>query len=460
MSAPLTGTHARQPPGVRRAIPRAKSGQHPEIRAFPFYISYTFAMSSAVTSVSLKINGDRLMQRIMDLAQISPIDGGGSSRLALTDDDAAGRRVVVEWMRDLGLDVVIDVVGNVIGTWNVGQGAPVMTGSHIDTVRTGGKFDGNLGVLAGLEVIQTLQENGIVPSRPIAVAFFTNEEGARFAPDMFGSLVYVGGLDVETALSTIGIDGARVADELERIGFNGSHPCPGVTPHSFVELHIEQGPVLEQIGVQIGAVTGVQGISWQEVTIHGQSNHAGTTPMNLRHDPSYVAAAITVFLRELSSRYGGHQVCTVGKVDLYPNLVNVIPAKAVMTLDVRNTDETLLSKAEDEIADFLSDLESKEGVTISRRQLARFEPVVFDERIVDLVEATATSHGCSVHRLPSGAGHDAQMLARICPTAMIFVPSEKGISHNPAENTSPVDITAGANVLLHVLMSLAETKDF
>lgn len=417
-------------------------------------------MSSAAPHLSLRIKGDRLMQRIMDLAQISPIDGGGSSRLALTDEDAAGRNVVVDWMRDLDLDVTIDVVGNVIGTWNIGSGAPVMTGSHIDTVRTGGKYDGNLGVLAGLEVIQTIQESGYTPNRPLSVAFFTNEEGARFAPDMFGSLVYVGGLDVESALDTVGIDGARVGDELERIGFNGSHPCPGVVPHSFVELHIEQGPVLEQINTQIGAVTGVQGISWQEVTIEGQSNHAGTTPMNLRHDPAYVVAAITVFLRDLASRFGGHQVCTVGKVDLHPNLVNVIPARAVMTLDVRNTDESLLRQAEREIADYLVTLSSKEGVRITTRQLARFEPVVFDERIVTLVEETARRHELSVHRLPSGAGHDAQMLARVCPTAMIFVPSEKGISHNPAEHTNPDDIVAGANVLLEVMMSLTEIKDF
>lgn len=396
----------------------------------------------------------------MDLASISPIDGGGCSRLALTDDDAAGRRVVVEWMKDLGLEISIDVVGNVVGTWNVGSGRPVMTGSHIDTVRTGGKYDGNLGVLAGLEVIQTLQENGFIPSRPIAVAFFTNEEGARFAPDMFGSLVFVGGLDVETALDTVGIDGARVGDELERIGFNGSHPCPAIPPHSFVELHIEQGPVLEQMGVQIGVVTGVQGISWQEVTINGQSNHAGTTPMQLRHDPSYTAAAITVFLRDLASRYGGNQVCTVGKVDLFPNLVNVIPARAVLTLDVRNTDESLLERAEKEISDFLASLATSEGVSISTRQLARFEPVIFDERIVNLVEQTAGNHGLTHHRLPSGAGHDAQMLARVCPTAMIFVPSDKGISHNPAEYTSPDDITAGANVLLDVLVSLSNAKDF
>jgi N-carbamoyl-L-amino-acid hydrolase len=390
----------------------------------------------------------------MDLASIGAIDGGGCARLALTDDDKFGRDLVVAWMSELGLEISIDVVGNVVGTWNVGSGTPVMTGSHIDTVRTGGKYDGNLGVLAGLEVIQTCQDNNITPQRPLAVAFYTNEEGARFAPDMFGSLVFVGGLDVETALDTIGIDGARVGDELERIGYNGATPCPAHAPHAFVELHIEQGPVLEQQNITIGAVTGVQGISWQEVTISGQSNHAGTTPMALRHDPAYVAANIAVFLRDLASRYGGNQVCTVGKIDLHPNLINVVPAKAVLTLDVRNTDEALLQKAEAEIKEHMHMLEVSEGVTITSRQLARFEPVVFDESIVSLIENLAKENNHSVMRLPSGAGHDAQMLARVCPTAMIFVPSVSGISHNPAEHTDDKDLEAGANLLLHTMLTL------
>ena len=285
------------------------------------------------------------MQKIMDLASIGAIDGGGCARLALTDEDAAGRDLVVGWMHDLGLTVTTDVIGNVIGTWDVGEGLPVMTGSHIDTVRTGGKYDGNLGVLAGLEVIQTLQEASVTPPRPISVGIFTNEEGSRFAPDMLGSLVYVGGLSIEDALDIVGIDGARVGDELERIGYNGATPCPGFAPHAFVELHIEQGPVLERTDVTIGAVTGVQGISWQEVTITGQSNHAGTTPMSMRKDPSYVASKISVFLRELADRYQGNQVCTVGKIDLFPNLINVIPAKAVLTLDaVSYTHLTLPTK--------------------------------------------------------------------------------------------------------------------
>ncbi|MGA0117984.1 MAG: M20 family metallo-hydrolase [Ilumatobacteraceae bacterium] len=413
---------------------------------------------SATTTTPLRINYARLRSRLMDLASIGEIPGGGCARLALTDEDRFGRDLVVQWMKDLNLDITVDVVGNVVGVWNVGSGDPVMTGSHIDTVRTGGKYDGNLGVLAGLEVVQTCQENSFIPSRPLAVAFFTNEEGARFAPDMFGSLVFVGGWSVEEALDTIGIDGARVGDELERIGYNGATPCPSQAPHAFVELHIEQGPVLEQKGFTIGAVTGVQGISWQEVVVSGQSNHAGTTPMNLRHDPAYVASSIAVFLRDLARRYGGHQVCTVGKIDLHPNLINVVPSTATLTLDVRNTDENRLRKAEEEIQEYLEKLAEEEGVTITSRQLARFEPVEFDERIVSLVEDMATEHGHSVMRLPSGAGHDAQMLARICPAAMIFVPSIDGISHNPAENTSDQDLEAGANLLLHTMLRLTDME--
>lgn len=385
---------------------------------------------------------------------------GGCCRLALTDEDRFGRDLLVTWMRDLGLDVEVDAIGNITGTWRVGTGSPVMTGSHIDTVRTGGLYDGNLGVIAGLEVIETLMSSGHMPPRPLAVTAFTNEEGARFQPDMLGSLVYVGGLDLETALDTVAIDGARLGDELARIGYHGSTPVPASAPHAFVELHIEQGPVLEQRGVRIGAVTGVQGISWQEVTIHGQSNHAGTTPMSLRHDPAYVAAEITVFLRRLALDLGGHHVCTVGKIDVFPNLINVVPARVTMTLDVRNTDEHTLREAERRIENFLDDLTKGEGVRIERRSLARFEPVVFCGDVIDIVERAAERLGTSTMRLPSGAGHDAQMLARTCPTAMIFTPSVKGISHNPAEFTDPEDLVLGANVLLETMWELAHRDAF
>ena len=405
----------------------------------------------------LRINERRLMDRLMSLAEISPIAGGGNCRLALTNDDRDGRDLVVSWMRDLGLEISIDAVGNIIAVWNVGTGQPVMTGSHIDTVRTGGKFDGNYGVLAGLEVIETCQNNGYTPSRPLAVGIFTNEEGARFAPDMLGSLVFVGGMTTEEALDITAIDGPSLGDELVRIGYAGTVPCPGDVPHSFVELHIEQGPLLEADKIRIGAVTGVQGISWQEVTVVGQSNHAGTTPMSLRHDPTYVAAEIAVFLRQLSSRYGMHQVCTVGKIDIFPNLINVVAARATLTLDVRNTDEQLLLQAEKEISDFLLQISETEGVTITSKKLARFEPVEFDPRVIDIVESIALAQGNTVMRMPSGAGHDAQMLARVCPSAMIFVPSVDGISHNAAEYTATVDLVAGANILLHTMLTLCAT---
>ena len=404
--------------------------------------------------LDLKINSRRLHERINALAEISPIDGGGNCRLALTDEDKDGRDLVVAWMRELELEITIDAIGNIIGTWNVGSGQAVMSGSHIDTVRTGGRFDGCYGVLAALEVIETCKNANVLPPRPLSVGIFTDEEGARFAPDMLGSLVYVGGMSTEQALDVVAIDGAKLGDELVRIGYAGPAPCPGVVPHAFVELHIEQGPMLEANKVRIGAVTSVQGISWQEVIVLGQSNHAGTTPMSLRHDPAYVAAEITVFLRNLAKDLGGDQVCTVGKIDLHPNLTNVVPARATLTLDVRNTDEKILQIAESKIKDFLSQIAVSEGVEIKTRQLARFEPVIFDDRVIDLVESIAKEQNNSVQRMPSGAGHDAQMLARVCPAGMIFVPSVKGISHNAAEFTDEADLNAGANILLHTMLAL------
>ncbi len=411
-----------------------------------------------VPPTNLRIDADRLLRRLTALAEIGDTGDGGCARLALTDADKAGRDLVVAWMRDLGLTVGVDGIGNVIAITPWGEGAPVMCGSHIDTVRTGGRYDGNYGVLAGLEVIETLIGLDRTTRRPLAVAFFTDEEGARFAPDMLGSLVYAGGLGVEDALDIVGIDGARVGDELERIGYAGALPCPGAVPHAYVELHIEQGPVLEADGVTLGAVTGVQGISWQELTIVGQSNHAGTTPMALRHDPVYVAAEITVFVRRLALELGGHQVGTVGKVDVHPNLVNVVGATATVTVDLRNTDETILRTAEARLATRCTELAEAEGVTITARRLARFEPVEFDAAMIDRIEATATALGHSVQRMPSGAGHDAQMLARVCPTAIFFTPRVRGISHNPAEHTEAADLAAGADVLAHVLVDLADQE--
>jgi beta-ureidopropionase / N-carbamoyl-L-amino-acid hydrolase len=404
----------------------------------------------------LRIDPNRLAARIDALAAVGAIPGGGVCRLALTPEDRAGRDLVAGWMRELGLAVTVDAIGNVVGVRpGLEAGPPVMAGSHIDTVRTGGRFDGNLGVLAGLEVIATLSDANIVTRHPLAVAFFTNEEGARFNPDMMGSLVYAGGLPLEQALATVGIDGESVGDCLKQIGYDGPAPCGQARVHAYVELHVEQGPVLDLEGITIGAVEGVQGISWTEFTVAGVSNHAGTTPMRLRHDAGYVACAIANHAREIARSLGGDQVATVGAIKLTPNLVNVIANRAVFTVDLRNTDEAVLQEAERRLHAFALAAASAEGVTLSHRSLARFEPVAFDPAVVDLVEATARRLGHPVRRLPSGAGHDAQMLARICPAGMIFVPSAGGISHNVQEFTALPDLEAGANVLLHTLLALA-----
>jgi len=401
------------------------------------------------------VNGTRLLSRLEALAELGATDAGGCCRLALTDEDRLGRDLVVTWMHDLGLDVRIDAVGNVIGQWGDPHEAPVLIGSHIDTVRTGGRYDGNLGVLAGLEVIETVIESGAELKRPLAVGFFTDEEGSRFPPDMLGSLTYAGGLPVEEAHDMVADDGARLGDELARIGYLGPYPCPGRPPHAYVELHIEQGPVLETLGVDIGVVESVQGISWQELTIDGQSNHAGTTPMDLRHDAVYAAAAITTFLRRLTEEVGPPLVATVGSLHVRPDVINVVAGRVTMTVDLRHSDELALREAEHRVAAFSHRLAESEGVRITARTLSRFEPVAFDPVVVGLVERTARGLGHSTLRMPSGAGHDAQMLARMCPAGMVFVPSVGGISHNPAEFTAPEDLEAGANVLLHVVMELA-----
>jgi N-carbamoyl-L-amino-acid hydrolase len=404
-------------------------------------------------SENLRIDLDRLLARLDALAQVGAIEGGGVSRLALTDADKAGRDLVVSWMKAQRLAVTIDRIGNIVGTRAGREAGPaVMTGSHIDTVATGGRYDGNLGVLAGLEVIAVLDEAGIETRRPLAVGVFTNEEGVRFQPDMMGSGVHQGALDLDEMLASVGVDGTALGENLDRIGYAGETDCGSIRARAFVELHIEQGPVLEERGITIGAVEGVQGISWNEWTLTGVSNHAGTTPMRLRHDAGYAAAAIACAARDLARDMGGDQVATVGALTLMPNLINVVAKGAVLTVDLRNTDEALLQEAEARLETAVARIAEDEGIGAARRSLARFEPVDFDPEMIDLVAATAERLGHSVRRMPSGAGHDAQMFAPNCPTAMIFVPSRDGISHNVAEYTTPEELRAGADILLQVLL--------
>jgi N-carbamoyl-L-amino-acid hydrolase len=404
-----------------------------------------------------KLSDRHLLDTLDTLGQVGAIEGGGCARLALTDEDKAGRDLVVGWMKDLGLDVRIDAIGNVIGLRAGRENlAPVMTGSHIDTVRTGGRYDGNYGVLAGLEVVRALNEAKVTTRRPIAVAVFTNEEGARFTPDMMGSLVYAGGLGLNEAYAATDKDGVSVGDELRRIGYLGPARPGALKPHAFLELHIEQGPILDEEKVAIGVVESVQGISWTEYTVTGVSNHAGTTPMRLRRDAGYLAASVNLFARKLAGDMGGHQVATVGSLSLRPNLINVVPNRCIFTVDLRNTDEARLKEAEARVAAHIAEVAAAERVEVEAKVLVRFEPVIFDAGLVDRVEHHAKALSLSTRRMPSGAGHDAQMMQRLCPTAMIFVPSVAGLSHNVKEHTEAADLAVGAEVLLNLMLELAE----
>jgi N-carbamoyl-L-amino-acid hydrolase len=404
-----------------------------------------------------RIDRGRLLARLDEFNRIGALPGGGNCRLALSDEDRAGRELLVRWMHELGLAVRIDAIGNIIGLRPGREHiAPVMFGSHVDTVGTGGRYDGLYGVLAGLEACASLDDAGVLTRRPLALVAFTNEEGVRFAPYAMGSLVYVGGLALDDAYAIRGIDGSTVGEELRRIGYIGDAKPGWLEPHAYLELHIEQGPVLENEGVVIAAVEGITGLSWIEVTIVGQSAHAGTTPMHLRRDAGHAAAQIAVFVRRLAREMGGGQKGTLGRIELAPNLVNVVAERAVATVDLRNLDAARLHEAERELSLFLDRLAGQEQVAITTRTLAQFEPVTFPDHVVSLVEASARALGLPCRRLASGAGHDAQMMARVCPAGMIFVPSEGGISHNVREHTKAEHLEAGAAVLLHAVQRLAD----
>ncbi len=414
---------------------------------------------------SLRIDSNRLWASIEELARIGAVhwpDTGlaGVNRLALTQSDADGRAQARAWFEETDLQVRIDRIGNL---WARRAGkdpdlAPVVCGSHLDSVPTGGAFDGALGVLAGLEVFRTLDDAGLQTRRPLEIGIFTDEEGARFGTDMLGSAVACGRLPLDEALSLTDRDGVAVAQALARFQLAGLHPVPSPVPHCFLEVHIEQGPVLHRAGDELGVVTGVQGISWTELTVIGRAAHAGTTPMALRIDANLAVSRLQVALHEAvaTGAFGSHQRVTVGRIAPQPNRVNVIAGECTCTVDLRNPDESGLTAAEQALDALIANLTDELGVTIEARRTARTRPVEFDNDLQQLLVSIAERHGWRHRPIVSGAGHDAQEFARLCPSGMIFVPGEHdGISHNPREYSRPEDCARGAQALLEAMVALS-----
>lgn len=407
----------------------------------------------------MKINGNRLLETLKKLGATGREESGALSRVAATDNDKAGRDLFVSWLKETGLNVKVDQMGNIFGVLETEENKdkePIVIGSHIDSVINAGIYDGCYGVLSGLEVIRTLKENNYKMERPVIVGAFTNEEGIRFQPDMMGSLVFAGGLAVEEALNSKAIENKELTlkNELQRIGYYGNEKPGFFKPYAYLELHVEQGPILDYEKISIGAVENLQGISWQKIIVYGEANHAGTTPIRLRKDAGYVTAKIITFLRDLVNNSNGTTVATIGTISFEPNAINVIPSKSTFTVDLRDPNEEKLKSAEKALKNYLEKLRTEERMKIETERLVRFLPVTFNERIVKIIEKVAKDKNYSCRRMTSGAGHDAQMMSRICPTAMIFVPSYKGISHNPAEFTEDEDLLKGTSVLLDVVTKL------
>lgn len=394
----------------------------------------------------------------METALIGATSRGGIRRLSLTDFD----REVRDWFRSAceaaGCMVVIDEVGNMFARRPGRNNAlpPVSIGSHLDTQPTGGKFDGILGVLAGLEVIRTLNDLKIETNAPIEVVNWTNEEGSRFAPAMLGSGVFAGVFTRAYADSREDREGRRFGDELERIGYRGTERCGARKFSAHFELHIEQGPILEAEGKTIGVVTGVQGMRWFEVTVTGQESHAGSTPMALRRDAMVTAARMMLAVDEIARRYGPSGVGTVGLVECRPNSRNVIPGSVFFTVDLRHPEDTIINLMEKEMRKLFSEISEFAGTSVVVERIWDSPAVRFDVGCVDAVRRAAVAAGFAWREIVSGPGHDAAYVARVAPTAMIFVPCERGLSHNEEENIKKADAIAGANVLLRAVLDMDE----
>ena len=401
----------------------------------------------------MQVDEERLWGSLMEMGQVGR-EGEGVNRLALNDANKEGRDLFKGWLKDEGLDVRVDQIGNIFG---VREGTnrdkpPVVMGSHLDTVREAGVFDGALGVLSGLEIIRLLNGRDIETGSTVAVAAFTNEEGARFQPDMMGSMVHTGQLDVEKAWAATDDDGVTVKDELKRIGYLGSDEMDA---GRYLELHVEQGPVLHIEGLEIGVVEGVQGMAWWDGEYTGEANHAGTTPLVLRRDALLAAAELCLRLRETAERLGEGSVATMGRLHPKPDIRNVVPGGAFFTVDFRQYERELYEEGQKIVAKLVEEVAERHGVEACLTQTVDAKPVRFDPGMVGLAERKTRELGLSYKVMHSGAGHDAQFMSHVCPTSMVFVPSIGGRSHCPEEKTSKVDCVNGANVLLGCVLELS-----
>lgn len=415
-------------------------------------------MTSASPLCNLRIRGDRLCQSLLELAQIGATPKGGVCRLALTDLDKQGRLWVLEKARCLGLEITTDQIGNTFMRRS-GKNThlpPVMTGSHIDTQPTGGKYDGNYGVLAGLEVIETLIDHGIETEAPIEVVFWTNEEGSRFTPVMMGSGVFSGAVSLDHAYAAQDIKGKNVKEELLRIGFLGNqkpgdHPCG-----AYFEAHIEQGPVLENQNIIIGVVPAVMGLRWFDCTVHGFEAHAGPTPMDIRSDALQNAMKIMQYVIKIAQQHSPHGRGTVGMVQVFPNSRNVIPGQVQFSIDIRHPDSVILEKMTALLKDYIAQVSSEKSIAIDLKEVSYFPPCNFDANCVDTIRQAAIDLDYSQMDVVSGAGHDAIYMNRLAPTGMIFIPCKDGVSHNEIEDAKAEHLEAGANVLLHSILAFAK----
>jgi N-carbamoyl-L-amino-acid hydrolase len=410
---------------------------------------------------NLKIDGDRLWHSLMAMAEIGATAKGGVCRLALTDLDRDGRNLFIRWCRDAGCSVRVDAMGNIFAR-RAGRdpgAAPVVTGSHLDTQPTGGKFDGAYGVLAGLEVIRSLNDLGYETEAPVEVVVWTNEEGSRFSPAMMGSGVYAGIFDLaETLARADNVTGARLGDELARIGFAGAEPCAPGKVRAYFEAHIEQGPILEAAGKPIGIVTGAQGQRWYEITVTGQEAHAGPTPMKRRRDALVGAARMIDAVNRIGHDHAPHACATVGFVQVSPNSRNTIPGRVFFTVDFRHPDDATLSAMDRALRGACAEIAARSAVEAEVKEFWYFAPTPFDRDCVAAVRRAAEAQSVPAMEIISGAGHDAVYMARVAPTAMVFVPCRDGISHNEIEDAKPEDLAAGCSVLLNAILDLANAQ--